>query len=92
MFQITSDYQFESISDWCDFQICFRLVSDWFQIGTNSFRLYLQISGCFRLLSDSFQTSLKTSKTSNFVFKFQIVLDLAEASTEEENTATSAVA
>ena len=32
------------------FQIGFRLVSDWFQIGTKNFRLRLQISDCFRLL------------------------------------------
>ena len=59
MFQITSDYQSEIISDWCVFrlasdwfQIGFRLVSDWheeFQITPSDFRL-LQIA------SDSFQT------------------------------------
>ena len=62
MFQINSDYQSENISDWCVFQIGFRLVSDWFQIGTKNIRLYLQILYCFRLLSDSFQAGLKNRK------------------------------
>ena len=90
MFQITSDYQSENISDWCIFQIGFRLVSDWFQIGTKNFRLCLQISDCFRLLSDSFQTSLKIPK--NFIFPPHIsdYFRLAGASTEEENAAAAA--
>ena len=52
MFQITSDYQYDIISDWCIFQIGFRLVSDWFQIGTKNFRLRVQISDCFRFIVD----------------------------------------
>ena len=78
MFQITSDHQSEDISDWCVFQIGFRLVSDWFQIGTKNFRLCLQISDCFRLLSDSFQTGLKNRKNFDFVFTFQIASDWPE--------------
>ena len=78
MFQITSDYQHENISDRCVFQIGFRLVSHWFQIGTKNLRLCLQISDCFRLLSESFQTGLKNHKTSDFVFAFQIASDWPE--------------
>ena len=59
MFQITSDCQSEYISDWCVFQIGFRLVSDWFHIVMKNFRLCLQILDCFRFISYSFQTGLK---------------------------------
>ena len=31
MFQITSDYQYENISDWRVFKIGFRLVSYWYE-------------------------------------------------------------
>ena len=66
MFHITSDYQSEFFSDWCIFQIVFRLVSDWFQIGTKNFRLHLLIaSDCSRLLqiaSYSFQTGSTKKK------------------------------
>ena len=70
MFQITSDYQSDNISDWCIFQIGFRLVSDWFQtgfrlvsdwfqIGTKNFRLRLQISDFFRLLQIHFRLAFQ---------------------------------
>ena len=58
MFQITSDNQYEDISDWCVFQIDFRLVSEWFQIGTKNLRLLLQNSDLFRYLQNHFQTGI----------------------------------
>ena len=92
MFQITSDYQSENISDWCIFQIGFRLVSDWFQIGMKNFRLCLQISDCFRLLSDSFQTGLKNRKNLRLCLHISDCSRFSGASTEKENVATTAAA
>ena len=58
MFQITSDHQYKNISDWFVLQIGFILVSDWFQIGRNNFRLRLQISDFFRLLQIHFRLAV----------------------------------
>ena len=84
MFHITSDYQSENIPDWCIFHIGFRLVSDWFKIGTKDFRLYLQISDCFRLLSDSFQNGLKNLKNFRFRLHISDCFRLSGALTDEE--------
>ena len=92
MFQITSDYQSENISDWCIFQIGFRLVSEWFQIGTRNFRLCLQISDSFRLLSYSFQTGLKNRKNFRFCLHISDCFILAGALTEEYNAAAAVAA
>ena len=62
MVQIILDYQYENILDWCIFQIGFRLVSDWFQIGTKNFRFCIQISDCFRFISD-WQSEKNTFQT-----------------------------
>ena len=92
MSQITSDYQHEYISDKCVFQIGFRQVSDWSQIGTKNFIFCLQISDCFRLLSDSFQTGLKNRKNFRFCLHISDCFILAGASTKEENVAATAAA
>ena len=51
MFQITSDYKSEDVSEWC----IFRLASDWFQ---TDFRLARRNSYCvfrFQIASDCFR-------------------------------------
>ena len=65
MFQITSDYQSEIISDWCIFRIGFKLISDWFQIVMNNLKLRLQISDCSILLQIHFKLAVlkKTFQT-----------------------------
>ena len=72
MFQITSYYQSENISDWC----VFILASDWFQTGFISAQ---RISDCvfrFQIASDSFQTgSLKEKiQTGSLKKNFRLVV------------------
>ena len=90
MFQITSYDQSENISDWCVFQIGFRLVSDWFHVGPNNFISCLQISDCFRFHSDSFQNGLKNRKNCIFCLHISDCFRFSGALTNEENASVAA--